>query len=179
MPACEYITDITMNGEQGLGHEIVILHKLVTQMSTRLEDLQQERCRDKDDVVMLLKQNDEQQCINKKMIDLFLQLFDENAAIVHDLKMVYEAAQHTVDTVTDHVDFSVVLEESTNTDTDSTRSSFGDSSTGSPLTKKQKISRKKRDWAKRKCRGQRIASFRDRWTQENGYNVEGLGLAFI
>lgn len=199
--------DIITSKDNYLVHEIVILHKLISSLSSRIEEFQRKNDDTNNKISVLSKiivrfdeastkinteiknQNEEQENSIKKMKDLFLQVFDETDVLTHDLKIMHETTQHTNahmcemdkkinDMINKTVPLGIqILEENINSNRSScTQSENG--STNSPLTKKQKISRKKHDYRKKKKIEQRIACVREQWTKENGYTVCG-GMEFI
>tara|TARA_B110001452_G_scaffold267590_1_gene278277 strand:- start:1033 stop:1671 length:639 start_codon:yes stop_codon:yes gene_type:complete len=199
--------NLSRSGNVCFIHEITILHKLISSLSSKVEEFQRKNDDTNNKISVLSKiivrfdeastkinteiknQNEEQENSIKKMKDLFLQMADENDALNHDLKIMHETTQHTNDHMCEMdeklnslihktVPLGIpVLEENIN----SNRSSFTqseNSSTNSPLTKKQKISKKKHEYRKKKKLEERITNAKERWAKENGYTISA-GMGFI
>ena len=213
MPVCtmfpisakqEITLDSVDNEPKSLAHEIVILHRLITNLSSKIEDFQEQKQQTDNEVAVLKrviiqfdksstyyskeiaalkKQNEEYEDTFKKMRDMLLQMADENDAFNHDLNTVYEITQRTnlqLNQIEEKMDIPTTEHPQVPMGTPvidiSERSS---ESSSSPLTKRQKLSRKKHDWRKKKILKQRITGAQNKWTQENGYSAAVMGLTFI
>ena len=144
-------------------HEIVILHKLIIQMGLEIDVLKkvvihfdQSTTNQNIKIKQLEEQNEDHEKCIKKMKDFFLIMDQEQS---YNKKSITELEKK--------------LEVHTQSEEESQESNRTDEN--SPLTKKQRISRKKHERRKSKRIEQRIALSQEEWIQQNGgYKIGGL-----